>query len=176
MASVMRNLVTRVTVSAIVGAVVAGGIVWVSQDSVSRGNTGKVLSGYEEQTTLIAGLEGKLDQLLAANASQADLIAAMQMQIETLATGNASLREEISQQSTSVAALEYARLEQSSELATSFDTINASIAALSSDLEALKTSSAPAEIPDFDDILDRMISAVQRLDDLSNSTRAPSAD
>lgn len=175
MAGMMRNLVTRVTVSAIVGAIVAGGIVWVSKDSAVRGNIANLHQQYEDQTALIIGLDAKLDQLLEANTSQANVIEELQARVETLSASNAELSADISQQSTSVAALEYARLEQSETFNVSFEELKASVTALSVELANLNTPAEPVDAPDFDAILDRMIDAVQRLDEISNSPRTPAS-
>ena len=176
MAGMMRNLVTRVTVSAIVGAAVAGGILWLSGDSVAKSVQSNLAAQNQAQATVIADLQTKLDTMAAASTD-------LQSKLDQLVTASTALQTQLETQGNLLSATIDTQNAAISSLSTSTTDIQASITDVKatimetkSQIEALKTqmvdNATTVNAPNFDEILDQMIGAVKKLEDIANTTPA----
>ncbi len=181
MSGMVKNFIARVSVSAVVGAIVAGGIVWFSNESVSRNVNGTLLNETTALGTSVSDLTAKLDTITEAQSGLADALTALNARITALEDANTEILDEIATDADAIfekidaetAALS-AKVDAMSEpfddraILESMAMIDISVDDLKAEIEAVKAQLAqspePAEVPDFDDILDKMIGAVERLE------------
>ncbi len=171
MSGMVKNFVARVSVSAVVGAIVAGGIVWFTQDSVSRYIGTSVKDDSAAITAAVADVSAQNNELLATQASLVETIDALEARIAELEEANTNLGDEV--EALAKIAMEDMDAPEDASMETALSELKSDISALADTISALEArieaTPAPAEAPDFDTILDKMIGAVERLESATNA-------
>ncbi len=90
MAGVVRNVLYRFSVSALIGAVVAGGVIYFTNDRVVKGYRNDVSTLMEQQTaaadSLTVLMAGLSDRITASDAVRAEETAALNERLDRIDT------------------------------------------------------------------------------------------